>query len=1102
MPQPTRSARLTCPACGARLRPAHRFCPNCGAPVSPATAQPPGSPATPRGTGLQVSPEIDIHEDRRLVSVLFADLSGSTPLGERLDPEDLRRILGAFFAALVRPIQRYEGTVEKYMGDAVMAVFGAPVSHEDDAERTVRAALEMQHALTLMNDWLEREHGLRLALRVGISSGEVVGGLLASDVQSAYTVVGDTVNTAQRLESIATPGEIVVGPTTYRLAARAFEFEPLGPKALKGKAQTVEAYRVVGSKDDAVADGSTPLIGRSAELALLRQALAGAVLGQGQALTVRGEAGVGKSRLIAEFTTSLGTGVDRWMARGRSYDRQTSYAVLASLLRSAFGIRQADEEPVARAGIERRMHELGLDLDHVTVRLLLDVLGYASAGFDPQASRRVLNEVVRNLVRLQAAAGPLLIIAEDLHWIDSASQLILADLVADLASLPCLFVGTGRSEWQPPWSAQGVELTTLDEAESRQLIVQCLGGEVEPSLLETMLLKSGGNAFFIEQLAYALRESGAIAREGGVWVGRQSLALVVPDSVHEVLGARIDGLQAGPARVVRAAAVVGRTFWYRVLERIDPSPSLAGDLDHLIDQGFVEQRGIDPEVTHAFRHALIQEVAYLKQLLSQRGRLHVRVADAIGDLFAQRADEYVDIIAYHYARGDDDAKASAALLRAGQRARRLYAIDEALAYFRSALERSAQDPAAVVGAWEGIADVEGFIGNYGEAAAAYRQALAALDPADDRGRSRLLRKLGVVHQITGDTAEALRTLTEARDVLSTGADREQALVLLELGQVHWQQGSYGQSREALLAAEQRAERAGADDARADAYKHLGTVASLSGDTGMAIDYYRRSLELYEARGDVSGQANALNNIGIVHRKEGRYPDALQAHARALAIRERIGDPLGIGTSRNNLAQIELARGALDEAQADFSAALQRWSSIGYAAGVALARTGLGITAVRRGDAQTGRRDLQRAIEEWEQLGSRTYQSETERYLAEACLSSDAAAALKWAQRAVATARAVQALEQEGIALQVLGTVHASRGETAGALGALERSREILRGTSERQELARTLAALARAYRALPPGDARRSEADQLVAEAVAIFRELGAELDLLRLAPD
>src|SRR6195256_952333 len=253
MPQPTRSARLTCPACGARLRPAHRFCPNCGAPVSAATAQPPGSPAPPRGTGLQVSPGIDIQEGRRLVSVLFADLSGSTPLGERLDPEDLRRILGAFFAALVRPIQRYEGTVEKYMGDAVMAVFGAPVSHEDDAERTVRAALEMQHALTLLNDWLESEHGLRLALRVGISTGEVVSGLLASEVQSAYTVVGDTVNTAQRLESIATPREIVVGPTTYRLAGRAFEFEPLGPMRLKGKAQAVEAYRVLRSKDDAVA---------------------------------------------------------------------------------------------------------------------------------------------------------------------------------------------------------------------------------------------------------------------------------------------------------------------------------------------------------------------------------------------------------------------------------------------------------------------------------------------------------------------------------------------------------------------------------------------------------------------------------------------------------------------------------------------------------------------------------------------------------------------------------------------------------------------------------------------------------------------------------
>ena len=1040
-----------------------------------------------------------MQEERRLVSVLFADLSESTALGEQLDPEELRRILGAFFAALVRPIQRYEGTVEKYMGDAVMAVFGAPVAHEDDAERAVRAAAEMQSALTLLNDWLEREHGHRLALRVGISSGEVVSGLLASEVQSAYTVVGDTVNTAQRLESIATPGEVVVGPTTYRLAGRAFEFEPLGAMTLKGKAQPVEAYRVVRPKDESAAPGSTPLVGRIAELALLRRSLAGAVIGQGRALSVTGEAGVGKSRLIAEFTLSLGSGVERWTARARSYDRQTSYALLAGLLRSALRVRQADEEPIARAAIEARMHELGLNLDLATVRLLLDVLGYASADFDPQASRRVLVEVMRNAVRGQVALGPLLIVAEDLHWMDASSQAALQDLVPDLASLTCLFVATGRSEWEPRWTSERVELVTLDETESRQMIVRCLGDAVESSLLETMLLKSGGNAFFIEQLAHSLQESGAIAKNAGVWVGQRSLALVVPDSVQEVLGARIDSLPAGPGHVIRAAAVVGRTFWDRVLESIIPSPTLTADLDHLMEQGFLEPRGIYPEVTHAFHHALIQEVAYLKQLHSHRRRLHVRVADAIKDLFAERADEYIDIIAYHYARGDDDAKASAALLLAGQRAQRLYAIDEALAYYRDALERSARDKEAIARACEGIADVQGFNGNYAEAEASYRQALTAVDRADDRGRSRLLRKLGVVHQITGDTPEALKILTEARDVLSPGADREEALVLLELGQVYWQRGSYEHSRETLLESVDRAERAGADDARADAYKHLGTVASLTGDTGMAIDYYERSLQLYEARGDVSGQANVLNNIGIVHRKEGRYPQALEAHAKALAIRERIGDPLGIGTSRNNLAQIELARGAMMEAEADFAAALNRWSSIGYAAGVALAHTGLGITAVRREDMETGRRYLERAIEEWGRLGSRTYQSEIERYLAEACLQTDLATALMWAKRAVETAQAVHAIDQEGIALQVLGTVQASRGDTADSLTARERSREILRRTSERQELGRTLAGLARGYVTLDPGDPRRSDAQSLLAEAEAIFRELGAELDLRHL---
>src|SRR3979411_1746377 len=202
-PAPPRAGRSKCATCSARLRSTDRFCPNCGAPVGAPPGQQQASPGGLGGPALQVSPEIDLKEERRLVSVLFADLSGSTPLGERLDPEDLRPILQAFFAALVRPIQRYDGTVEKYMGDAVMAVFGAPISHEDDAERAVRAAMEMQRALTLLNDWLEGEHGLRLALRVGISSGEVVSGLLASDVQSAYTVVGDTVNTAPRLAALA-----------------------------------------------------------------------------------------------------------------------------------------------------------------------------------------------------------------------------------------------------------------------------------------------------------------------------------------------------------------------------------------------------------------------------------------------------------------------------------------------------------------------------------------------------------------------------------------------------------------------------------------------------------------------------------------------------------------------------------------------------------------------------------------------------------------------------------------------------------------------------------------------------------------------------------
>src|SRR4030088_1184062 len=304
--------KARCANCGAPVRAKDRFCPTCGQPIAAAQLNA-GSASLQVARSASGSKEQKalLLEQRKVVTILYADLSGSTPLAEKLDPEELRSILGSYFGALARQIQRYEGTIDKYIGDAVMAVFGAPISHEDDAERAVHAGLAMQASIVRLNDDLDRKYGVRLSLRIGVNTGEVVAGLLAGDVQRAYTVVGDAVNTAQRLESAAPLGQVLVSETTRRLAMHRFEFEKREPIPLKGKSEPVITYRVIRVLDMTVEPDATPFVGRMAELARLGAALGEARAGRGQVVAIVGEPGVGKSRLVAEFRSTLPAAMDR-----------------------------------------------------------------------------------------------------------------------------------------------------------------------------------------------------------------------------------------------------------------------------------------------------------------------------------------------------------------------------------------------------------------------------------------------------------------------------------------------------------------------------------------------------------------------------------------------------------------------------------------------------------------------------------------------------------------------------------------------------------------------------------------------------------------------
>ncbi|MEO8632407.1 MAG: adenylate/guanylate cyclase domain-containing protein [Chloroflexota bacterium] len=1063
-------SKATCAVCGNGVRAKDRFCASCGSPIAAAhaAARPVTSEAAAvESASLQVQAlgAATLGEQRKVVTILFADLSGSTPLAEKLDPEDLRRILASYFNQLARQIRRYEGTIDKYIGDAVMAVFGAPISHEDDAERAIRTALAMQQSIAKLNDDLEREHGVRLALRIGINTGEVVAGLLGGDVQSAYTVVGDAVNTAQRLEAVAPLGEVLVSETTHRLAFHAFEFEVLPRVALKGKAEPVAVFRVVRRRDDEIEPDASPLVGREAELAQLREALNSAIEGAGRVVHVSGEAGVGKSRVVNEFRSALAGGIERMAARCASYETNTPYALVAGLVRGAFRIHAADDRARAREAIVEGFTLFGAPSDDMTVDLLLDVMAYGdSAPQDPQLKQRLLITILRGLLTRAAVRAPFVVVAEDLHWIDNGSLEVLSELVRDIPTLRGLLITTSRGTWTPPWAAQILAVEPLPDADARALIEEIVELPVADELAGTILTRTGGNPFFIEEVVRELQSAGALREQDGKLVGALDAAKRLPATIQEVLEARLDRLADGPKRVIRPAAVIGRSFWLRLLERLVTGP-LAPDLATLEQEAFITARSVQPEVTYIFRQALIQEVAYETQLLSDRRRLHGEIGAAIETLYADRLDEFVDLLAYHYERSEDANRAVRWLVRAGDRARGLFANAEALALYRAALARAPEgtggDRAGDI--LERIADVQLLTGQYDDALASLASGRERSAGAPPPIAARHWRKSATARLMKADYDASVEALDRARAALAGAeADIEAAHVELQAGQLAWRRGDYASAREALAAAVRIGESMKADDVLAEGLKQLGNVSFLAGKRDDAETYYRQSLAIYERLSDTAGLANVHSNLGVVYRRMARWDDALHELSASLQLRERMGDPWGIGTIHNNIGEVYRTRGELSAALAAYERAIEVWRPIGYSAGVALALTGLGAAIVESGDAARGRETLREAEARWTRLGSTTYLPDLYRFIASAELASgDLEAAATAAERSLDLARGATARHQEAMTNRVQGEIAAARGDTNIARELLERSRAVLRELDEPAELARTEAALAR-----------------------------------------
>jgi class 3 adenylate cyclase/tetratricopeptide (TPR) repeat protein len=649
--------------------------------------------------------------ERKQVTVLFADLKGSMELLADRDPEEARQLLDPVLERLMAAVHRYEGTVNQVLGDGIMALFGAPVAHEDHAVRACYAALRMQEAIGQYAVELRRQHGLDVQIRVGLNSGEVVVRSIGNDLHMDYTAVGQTTHLAARMEQLARPGTALLTADTLRLVEGYIEVTPLGPVPVKGLPEPVEVYELrragpVRSRlQAAVARGLTRFVGRQTELEHLRQVLVRAGAGQGQVVAGVGESGVGKSRLLYEFTRSHHT--HGWLllaSHSVSYGKATAYLPVIDLLKDYFQIAPQDDARRLREKVTGKLLTLDRALE-LTLPALLALLEVPVddpqwQAFDPQQRRRRTLEAVKRLLLRESQVQPLCLIFEDLHWIDVETQALLDSLVESLPTARLLLLVNYRPEYQHGWGSKTaytqLRLDPLPPANADEFLQALLGDDpgLEP-LTQHLIARTQGNPFFLEESVRTLVETGVLVGEPSAYCLATPLAsLQVPATVQAVLAARIDRLPPEEKRLLQTAAVIGTEVPWPLLQAIAdvPDEALHRGLARLQAAEFLYETSLFPEHVYTFKHALTHEVAYGGLLRERQRLLHGRIVAALEQHYADRLADQVERLAHHALRGEVWDKALAYCRQAGDKAVARSAGREAVACFEQALVALAHLP--------------------------------------------------------------------------------------------------------------------------------------------------------------------------------------------------------------------------------------------------------------------------------------------------------------------------------------------------------------------------------------------------------------------------
>jgi len=953
-----------CPRCGYQNLPGDKFCGECGQKLEEAIKAegvPPEAPA-----------------ERKHVTVLFSDLSGYTAMSERLDPEEVKEITGRIFEEIAQVVTKYDGFIEKFIGDAVMALFGVPEAHEDDPVRAIRTAREIHDLVEAIAPQLEGRVGQPVSMHTGINTGLVVTGEVDLK-RGSHGVAGDTINLASRLSNLAKPGEILVGPETHGQVEGYFTFERLGPTTVKGKAEPIQIYKALSPRERPIKIHRlhglrADLIGRKAEMTQLGEAVERLRKGTGTVFSICGDAGTGKSRLVEEFKASLDLQEIQWReGHAYAYSQNIPYFPLIDLLNRAWQIEEGDPPERIREKLESGLQDLiGKKEDVVPYVGSLYALSYPEIeGVSPEFWKARLREAIGTILAALTRRGPTVICLEDLHWADPSTIDLLRFILSEFRypvlflcvyRLPfSLFTGNEISGFGEFY--REIKLQDLSPSESQDMMESLLQTEAVPVELKRFVQeKAEGNPFYLEEVINALIESETLARDTGGWrLTRPIGESDIPSTIHGIIAARLDRLEKEMKRILQEASVIGRAFLYEILKKItelgEEIDRCLGGLERL---DLIRTRSFQPELEYVFKHAVTQEVVYDGLLKKERQDIHERTALVMEELFHERLSEFYEGLAFHFKQGRSLHKAVDYLVKSGEKSLKRYAVEESHQYFREAYDLLEDKPDKtreeedllidLLNKWSVVFYYRGDFRELADLLNAHEEVAESLDDKAKLGM--FYAWLGMASYCREKFGDSYQYLSKA---LTLGEEIEnQQVTACACTWLAWTCGELGLLDDAIAFGEKAQEICKLFEA--DPYIHFKSLAGLGyaywhrGDRKKGLEAGKALLEYGHRHSNIRSLVMGHWITGFSHLVDGDFPSATESFERAAQVS---ADPFYYQIPRSVIGGSLVFMGRVQEAEDVLTEVLAYSEKFGAEITGTPARLYHGLVTIAKGNMSQG-----------------------------------------------------------------------------------------------------------------------------------------------------